>query len=230
MNSTPAVRIRDLNQKSVRQDGEFVLYWMTAYRRLSSNFALQRATELARTLQKPLLIVEALRLDYPWASRRLHAFVLQGMRDNDEQARRLKHCYVPFVETQPGQGRGMIEWLASRAASIVTDDFPCFFLPRMVNAVARRIDVKTEAIDSNGLFPMQVPETEFATAFAFRRYLQKNLGAVLTVMPDQNPLANPEIPRMTTVPEELRSRWPAAELSRPASSPANASSSTAIYV
>ena len=213
MNSTPAVRIRDLNQKSVRQDGEFVLYWMTAYRRLSSNFALQRATELARTLQKPLLIVEALRLDYPWASRRLHAFVLQGMRDNDEQARRLKHCYVPFVETQPGQGRGMIEWLASRAASIVTDDFPCFFLPRMVNAVARRIDVKTEAIDSNGLFPMQVPETEFATAFAFRRYLQKNLGAVLTVMPDQNPLANPEIPRMTTVPEELRSRWRAAELS-----------------
>ncbi|HQZ63657.1 MAG TPA: deoxyribodipyrimidine photolyase, partial [Planctomycetaceae bacterium] len=86
MTSTPAVRIRDLNQKNIRRDGQFVLYWMTAYRRLSSNFALQRAAELARSQQKPLLIVEGLRLDYPWASRRLHAFVLQGMRDNQTHA------------------------------------------------------------------------------------------------------------------------------------------------
>ncbi|HRA88082.1 MAG TPA: deoxyribodipyrimidine photolyase, partial [Planctomycetaceae bacterium] len=166
MTSTPAVRIRDLNQKNIRRDGQFVLYWMTAYRRLSSNFALQRAAELARSQQKPLLIVEGLRLDYPWASRRLHAFVLQGMRDNQTHAQRLKHCYVPFVETLPGQGGGMIEWLASRATTIVTDDFPCFFLPRMINAVARRIDVKMEAVDSNGLFPMHVPETVFPTAYA----------------------------------------------------------------
>ena len=214
MTSTPAVRIRDLNQKNIRRDGQFVLYWMTAYRRLSSNFALQRAAELARSQQKPLLIVEGLRLDYPWASRRLHAFVLQGMRDNQTHAQRLKHCYVPFVETLPGQGGGMIEWLASRATALVTDDFPCFFLPRMIKAVARRIDVTMEAVDSNGLFPMHVPETVFPTAYAFRRYLQKNLGAYLPVMPEQDPLAHPEIPRLDMLPEEFCSRWPAADQSQ----------------
>ena len=211
MTQTPAVRIRDLNNHPIRHDGQFVVYWMTAYRRLSSNFALQRAAELARMHHKPLLIVEALRLDYPWASRRLHTFVLQGMRDNYDHTKRHLHCYVPFVETFAGQGQGMMEWLATQAATIVTDDFPCFFLPRMINAVARRINVKMEAVDSNGLFPMHVADTEFPTAFAFRRYLQKTLSVYLPVMPEQEPLADPEIPRLASPPAELTSRWPSAD-------------------
>ncbi|MBC7966850.1 MAG: deoxyribodipyrimidine photolyase [Fuerstia sp.] len=213
MTQTPAVRVRDLNSQPVRPDGKFVVYWMTAYRRLSSNFALQRAAEQACAYHKPLLIVEALRLDYPWASRRLHAFVLQGMRDNRDHALRHSQCYVPFVETTAGQGTGMMEWLASQAAMIVTDDFPCFFLPRMINAVARRIGVKLEVVDSNGLFPMHVADSEFPTAYAFRRYLQKNLSVYLPVMPESEPLANPEIPRLTVPPAELTARWPSADLS-----------------
>ncbi len=213
MTQTPAVRVRDLNSHPARRDGKFVVYWMTAYRRLSSNFALQRAAELARAHQKPLLIVEALRLDYPWASRRLHAFVLQGMRDNRDHALRCSHCYVPFVETTAGQGHGLMEWLASQATLIVTDDFPCFFLPRMINAVARRIDVKLEAVDSNGLFPMHVADAEFPTAYSFRRYLQKNLSVYLPVMPETEPLANPQTPRLKVPPAELIARWPSADLS-----------------
>jgi deoxyribodipyrimidine photo-lyase len=210
MTPTPAVRIRDLNHKSVRRDGQFVAYWMTAYRRLSSNFALQRAVELARAHQKPLLIIEALRLDYPWASRRLHTFVLQGMRDNLEHAAQHGHCYVPFVETTTNSGHGMLEWLAARATVIVTDDFPCFFLPRMINAVARRVDVKMESVDSNGMFPMHVAETEFPTAYAFRRYLQKNLSVYLPIVPEPEPLENQETPRFAVPPVELTSKWPIA--------------------
>lgn len=213
MTQTPAVRIRDLNRCKIRNEGRFIVYWMTAYRRLSSNFALQRATELARAHQKPLLIVEALRLDYPWANRRLHTFVLHGMRDNRDHAARHSHCYVPFVETQLNQGHGMIEWLASRATALVTDDFPCFFLPRMINAVARRIDIKMEAVDSNGLLPMYIPETEFPTAYAFRRYLQKNLSVYLPIMPEPEPLANPETPRLTSLPVEFTTQWPVVQQS-----------------
>ena len=211
MTQTPAVRIRDLNQQSVRRDGQFVVYWMTAYRRLSSNFALQRAAELARAYHKPLLIIEALRLDYPWASRRLHTFVLQGMRDNLDHAARYGHCYITFVETAANPGRGILEWLAARASVIVTDDFPCFFLPRMINAVARRVDVKMESVDSNGMFPMHVAETEFPTAYAFRRYLQKNLSVYLPALPEPEPLANEEAPRLAAPPAELTSQWPIAD-------------------
>ena len=61
--STPDARIYDENKQPVRPGGAFVLYWMTAARRTRSNFALQRAAELSVELCKPLLIVEALRLD-----------------------------------------------------------------------------------------------------------------------------------------------------------------------
>ena len=76
--STPQSRIRYLNGASVNPAGRFVLYWMTSARRLRSNFALQRAVELAREFQRPLVILEGLRSDYPHANDRLHRFVIRA--------------------------------------------------------------------------------------------------------------------------------------------------------
>ncbi len=58
----PASRIQTCNLAPVRGDGEFVLYWMIAFRRLSSNYSLERAVELAIELRKPLVIFEPLRI------------------------------------------------------------------------------------------------------------------------------------------------------------------------
>jgi len=66
--NTPSIRVRSATQCDLRPDGQYVLYWMTAYRRLASNFALDRAVELAVTLNKPLLVFEGLRIGYRWAS------------------------------------------------------------------------------------------------------------------------------------------------------------------
>ena len=57
----------------------YVLYWMISARRLTYNFGLERAVEWAQKLNKPLVILEALRCDYPWASDRIHHFVMDGM-------------------------------------------------------------------------------------------------------------------------------------------------------
>ena len=48
-------------------------------RRTRFNFGLQRAVECSAALRKPLVVLEALRCDYPWASDRFHQFVLEGM-------------------------------------------------------------------------------------------------------------------------------------------------------
>jgi deoxyribodipyrimidine photo-lyase len=61
MAAVPEIRIRTLNDARVAANGDFVLYWMVANRRSTWNFSLQRAIEYAEQLQKPLLIVEALR-------------------------------------------------------------------------------------------------------------------------------------------------------------------------
>ena len=53
----PEIRIRRQNGCPVQPDGEFVLNWMIAARRATWNFALQRATEWATELGKPLIVL-----------------------------------------------------------------------------------------------------------------------------------------------------------------------------
>ncbi|MEL6548373.1 MAG: deoxyribodipyrimidine photolyase, partial [Myxococcota bacterium] len=60
----PDSRIRPLNTAEIRAEGDYVLYWMVAFRRTRWNFALDRAVEHARQLGKPLLVFEALRAGY----------------------------------------------------------------------------------------------------------------------------------------------------------------------
>lgn len=90
-------RVRHANRRPVRASGEYVLYWMQAARRLSHNHALDHALREARRLRRPLVLYEGLRLRYPWASARLHRFVLEGMRANAEAAARLGLTYWPWV-------------------------------------------------------------------------------------------------------------------------------------
>ena len=71
-----------LQPRAHRRDGDCVVYWMTAFRRLHWNFALQQAVGRARELGKPLLILEGLRCGYRWASDRFHRFVLDGMGEH----------------------------------------------------------------------------------------------------------------------------------------------------
>jgi deoxyribodipyrimidine photo-lyase len=149
-------RLRRLNDRRTRGGGDYVLYWMQLYRRLACNHALDYALRCAEELQKPLVVYEGLRLDYPWASRRLHAFVLQGMADNAAAAKALGLNYWPFVESRPGEGKGLVHRLAARAALVVTDDFPCFVAPEQSAALARACEAPVFVVDSNSIVPLSL--------------------------------------------------------------------------
>jgi len=208
--NVPAIRIRELNQSSLQSDGDYVLYWMIANRRTRYNFSLQRAVDLAKNLEKPLVVLEALRCGYKWASDRLHRFVLQGMAANRKQFSETPATYYCYVEPQQGHGSGLLEALAANACAVVTDDFPCFFLPRMLDQVASRLPVPLEAIDSNGLLPLRAAGQVYPTAYAFRRFLHKELPPHLQETPKTNPLARVKLPELKTLPGEILKRWPMA--------------------
>ena len=207
----PAIRIRNGNQAAVRSDGEFVLYWLIAFRRTEWNFSLQRAVEWAVKLRKPLVIFEPLRIGYRWASERLHRFVIDGMADNAARIADAKNpgvLYFPYVEPAPDADKGLLAALAERACVVVTDDYPAFFLPRMVSAVAPRLPVRLEQVDSNGLFPIRATDRVFTTAFSFRGFLQKELRPHLEQFPQPDPLANVKLPSLKSLPAEVTRRWP----------------------
>lgn len=207
----PDLRVAACNRHPINPAGDFVLYWMIANRRVGWNFSLQRAVEYAGKLHKPLVILEALRCDYRWASDRLHRFILPGMRDNGMRLKATNAFYYPFVETEKGAGKGLLAALARQVCVVVTDDFPCFFLPNMMAAAAERIPVHLEKVDSNGLLPMRAADRVFSTAHAFRRFLQKNLRAHLNEMPEADPLAQARFPELESLPKNITSRWPLAE-------------------
>jgi len=206
MAAVPAPRIRALNGADVRPDGSFVLYWMVAARRLSSNFALQRAVEWSVSLGRPLVIFEPLRVDYRWASDRLHRFVIDGMADHQRAMASRPATYVPHVERESGDGRRLFDHLLGQSAVVVTDDYPAFFLPAMLDSAGRRATVRLEAVDSNGLLPMRLAEATFQTAVAFRAHVQRSLRSCLADWPAEIPWNKLPVPRPLTFPDNDRCR------------------------
>ena len=183
---------------------------MVASRRTRFNFGLQHAVDRARELARPLVVLEALRCDYAWACERFHRFVLGGMADNAEGFRRASVYYYPYVESRPGAGKGLLAELSRHACLIVTDDFPAFMLPRMLEAAGRQSAVQVQAVDSNGLLPLSAADRAFPTAHSFRRFLQRNLREHLAAFPQANPLARLRLPKLSRLPAQILKRWPAA--------------------
>ncbi len=211
LQKVPAIRIRECNNAAVRPTAKYVLYWMIANRRLSFNFALDRATEHCRELGKPLVIFEALRCGYEWASDRMHRFVVDGMADNAAACKKAGVTYFPYVEVKAGEGHGLLEVLARDACVVVTDEYPCFFLPRMIEAAAKKLKVKLEALDSCGMLPLRATDRTFTTAHSFRRFLQKTLPEHLSVASEAAPLKKARGIGGATIAREILKKWPMAD-------------------
>lgn len=204
----PRSRVRAVNQHAVNTGGRFVLYWMIAFRRPRHNFALDRAVAWARELRLPLVVLESLRIDYPHASERLHRFVLDGMEDNRAAFAGTPVEYYPYIEPTAGAARGMLATLGSQAALVVTDDFPCFFLPGAVAAAGAQLEVLLEAVDSNGLIPLSAVPQAYPAAVHFRRYMQSTLRTHLRDVP----AAAPSFDGLSALPPgllmKLAPAWP----------------------
>ncbi len=202
-------RLFTVNADATRRDGDYVLYWMVAARRSRFNFALERAVAWAHELDRPLLVVEPLRVDYQWASDRVHTAVLQGMADNHAAFGAAGVTYHPWVEPHVGASAGMFAAFAERACVVVTDASPVHFLPRWWLAVQRCPGTHLEAVDGHGLYPLAATPGPFSTAYAFRRFLQKNLSPELVCWPEADPLrhAPHRVPPDSLTPLD---RWPRA--------------------
>jgi deoxyribodipyrimidine photo-lyase len=203
------LRVRVLVDRPENPAGDHVLYWMVANRRTTDNFALQHALDASRRLRRPLLVLEPLRAAYPYASARLHAFVVEGMADQRRAFAAAGVRYFPYVEPAPGAGRGLLEALAARACLVVTDRNPQFFLPRMVAAAAARLPVRTVDVDAVGLLPLAATTKAWPSAASFRRHFQRSFPTRYD-LPEPEPLRRAEGPA-AVIPPEILARWPAAD-------------------
>lgn len=200
------LRSRVLIPAPARPEARYVLYWMTATRRLEDNFALDRALAWCAELGKPLLIFEALRADYRWASPRHHRVILDAMAEH--QAVLSKHGvrYFPYVEGEAGAGKGLLAALEAEACVTITDRHPGFFFPRMLESARQQCRGRLEAVDSVGLLPLDAAPGPLPSAYVLRRRLQKNLPTFLAAPASALPLARYKA-GAASIPRALLARW-----------------------
>jgi deoxyribodipyrimidine photo-lyase len=205
-------RIRRLNDCSERSGAEFVLYWIQMYHRAEQNWALTAAIEAANRLGVPLVVYHGLGCTYPHANDRIHRFILEGVAELKERFARRGILYRFYLRRRASDPNDVLYCLARRAALIVTDDFPAFFIPEQTARVAGKLDVALWAVDGNGIVPLAAIPGEQYGAYTLRpkirRLLPQHFQPVPELAPKKDSLAialdTPEsLVTPTTIEEQI---------------------------
>lgn len=181
-------RIFERNDQKPDPAGEYVLYWMQTSHRFQYNYALEYAVAWANKLDKPLLIYEELVCDYHWASDRIHTFYLDGMAEHRDIAEQKGINWLPVVEEEGGQSRGILDGLFAEASCLITDEYPVYFIRDRNNTLAVELEIAFITVDSNGLIPLGLTDKAPYSAYFFRKIMQRHFVECFTSPPKQEPL------------------------------------------
>jgi deoxyribodipyrimidine photo-lyase len=171
----PNERVRLLNNRAANNEGTYVLYWMQMFKRSSHNHALNFAIEQANQRRLPLVVYEGLKFYYPWASDRIHTFILEGVEEKRVEFARLGIRYVFYLQRNSRDPKQVVARLTKNAALLVTDDFPCFIIPEHNRIIAEKAQIPVYVVDSNGMIPMSQFEKEEFAAYTIRPKIKRLL-------------------------------------------------------
>lgn len=178
-------RVVQLNDKPINTNARYVLYWMQMFKRVSHNHALIWAIRKANELKLPLVVYEGLKYYYPWASDRLHTFILEGVEEKREAFDKMGIRYVFYLQTDKNSPKNTVAQLAKEAALIVTDDFPCFIIPGHNRHISERAGIPVHAVDSNGIIPMSKFDKEEYAAYTIRPKINRLVDNYLKPLPEE---------------------------------------------
>jgi deoxyribodipyrimidine photo-lyase len=177
-------RVTKLNNVSENKKSRYVLYWMQMFKRASHNYALNFAIQMANERHLPLVVYEGLTFSYPWASDRFHTFILEGIAEKQVEFSERGIRYVFYLQRNKRDSRNTVAQLARAAALVVTDDYPCFIIPRHNERISQ-LDRQVYDVDANGMIPLSaLPKEEYAA---------------YTIRPKINRLL-PDMPRVINTP------------------------------
>lgn len=167
-------RVTQLNQTKENTKGRYVLYWMQMFKRASHNYALNFAIQMANERQLPLVVYEGLKFNYPWASDRIHTFIIEGVAEKLAELSERGIRYIFYLHRNKRDPRNIVAKLAREAALLVTDDYPCFIIPEHNERIAQ-LNLPVYAVDANGMVPLSaLPKEEYA-AYTIRPKINRLL-------------------------------------------------------
>ncbi|WP_242098624.1 deoxyribodipyrimidine photo-lyase [Sphingomonas sp. CROZ-RG-20F-R02-07] len=148
-----APRVRALNDRPSVGAGRYVLCWLQQALRAYDNPVIDAAVRLGNVLRLPVLVYHGVREDYPYASDRLHHFILGASVDLADGCRRRGLAFVRHVDREGQREKGLVYRLAAEAAVVILEDQPTFVARWQSERVATRVDVPVFTVNAACLVP-----------------------------------------------------------------------------
>ncbi|MDT7855390.1 deoxyribodipyrimidine photo-lyase [Rubrivirga sp. S365] len=179
------LRTRKLTDRYIISRGrDYVLCWLMQALRADENPAIDAAVALGNDRGLPVVVLHTLDNTYPYASHRLHRFILEASQELEggvearglrfvRYVRRAAGAQTAGAQTAGAQTAGaasvdVAARLAERAAAVVVDDVPTFVTREYADRLAERLDRAVLAVDACCAVPMNAFEAPLTTTKAFR--------------------------------------------------------------
>ncbi|UWR21265.1 deoxyribodipyrimidine photo-lyase [Sulfitobacter sp. S190] len=164
-------RVRALNDVPLnRKNGaRYVLCWIQQTLWAWDNPVIDAAVELGNDIGLPVVVYHGVREDYPYASDRLHHFLLHASRDLQQGCDERGVRCVTYVERKRRHEKGLVYRLAEDAAAVFTDDHPVFVARAQAKRFAERCNRTVFAVDTARLVPTRVLSDGLRATPAFRK-------------------------------------------------------------
>ena len=162
-------RVRPVNDRPTGKDGCYVLCWLQQALRAYDNPVIDAAVRLGNALGLPVLVYHGVREDYPYASDRLHRFILGASLDLGIGCRERGLACVQHVDRAERREKGLVHRLAADAATVVLEDQPAFVARWQAERVAKRAAVPVFAVNAACLVPPALIGTDVRGRSGFLR-------------------------------------------------------------
>ena len=198
-----APRVRLLNDQSPGHDGRYVLCWLQQALRARDNPVIDAAVRLGNAARLPVLVYHGVREDYPYASDRLHRFILGASLDLATGCQERGLAFAGHVDREGRREKGLVYRLGAEAAAIVVEDQPTFVARWQAGRVAARASVPVYAVDAACLVPPALIGTDVRGRSGFLRRHEPERTAWIEAHDETPDVARYDGP-LPFVPDDLR--------------------------
>ena len=195
LNDELSARAAALNEAIIHPGGRYVLIWLQQTLRGEDHPAIDAGVQIANELGLPALVYHGLREDYPYASDRLHSFILGASREIGRTLRQRGIACVQHVVRPSRVEKGLVYRLANGAACVVTDAHPTFVGKLQAARFAAKSDRAVLAVDATRLVPHKLLPAGLGATKSFRAahgpLRDQCLAARVEIEPKQAPYDGP---------------------------------------
>ncbi len=173
-------RIRFLNSIEYKKD--IVVYWMQREQRVSDNWALLYAKEIADAKSVPLVVVFSLVPEFLDATLRQYDFMIKGLVEVEKNLAKLN---IPFILLEGNPGDTITNFVQKNDVGFLVGDFNPLRIKEQWNSdILNGIDVPFQEVDSHNIVPCWVTsdKQEFA-ARTIRPKINSRLDEFLIEFP-----------------------------------------------